>query len=79
MVWNSPFVGKITGHFSPIGVSRVAVDVGASGGTSGNFQSQGKYNKPIWLQYNRRRRRRRRRRIRRSPGNHWAPDPSRKF
>jgi hypothetical protein len=37
MVWNSPFVDKITGHFSPTvppfpaGVSSVVVDVGAPG------------------------------------------------
>jgi hypothetical protein len=46
MVWNSPFFGKITGHFLPtvplslLEVSRVVVDVGALGGASGNFQSR---------------------------------------
>jgi hypothetical protein len=45
MAWNSPFVGNITGHFSPIippfpaRVSRVVVGVGAPG-ASGNFQSR---------------------------------------
>jgi hypothetical protein len=32
-------MAKFTGHFSPTEVSRV-VDVGAPGGTSGNFQSR---------------------------------------
>jgi hypothetical protein len=46
MAWNSPFGGKITGHFSPtvpltlLEVSRVVVGVGAPGGASGNFQSR---------------------------------------
>jgi hypothetical protein len=46
MARNSPFVGKITGHFSltvPLSlleVSRVVVGVGAPGVASGNFQSR---------------------------------------
>jgi hypothetical protein len=47
MAWNSPFFGKITGHFSPtvplsrLEVSCVFVGVGAPCS----------YNKPTWLQY----------------------------
>jgi hypothetical protein len=40
MVWNSPFFGKITGHFSPTVLPFPFVEVVALGGASGNFQSR---------------------------------------